>query len=116
MFETITYQTPNGQDVSGYLARAAGNSTKSIVVIQEWWGLNDQIRGVADRFAAAGFNALAPDLYNGRVTENADEEPTCPGHGLGTDRTVDSGPRCEQGPPLTHQARVGQIRASSYIR
>ena len=73
MFETITYQTPNGQDVSGYLARAAGNSTKSIVVIQEWWGLNDQIRGVADRFAAAGFNALAPDLYNGRVTENADE-------------------------------------------
>lgn len=73
MFETITYQTPNGQDVSGYFARAAGNSTKSIVVIQEWWGLNDQIRGVADRFAAAGFNALAPDLYNGRVTENADE-------------------------------------------
>jgi carboxymethylenebutenolidase len=43
------------------------------VVIQEWWGLNDQIRGVCDRFAAAGFNALAPDLYQGRVTTSPDE-------------------------------------------
>ena len=73
MIETITYQTPGGQDVSGYLARASGNSSKSVVVVQEWWGLNHQIRGVADCFSAAGFNALAPDLYNGRVTEDADE-------------------------------------------
>jgi carboxymethylenebutenolidase len=73
MVETITYKTPNGQNVSGYLAKPAESSTKNIVVIQEWWGLNDQIRGVADRFAAVGFNALAPDLYNGRVTTDADE-------------------------------------------
>ncbi len=42
-------------------------------MIQEWWGLNDQICGVADRFARAGYSALAPDLYQGRVTHNADE-------------------------------------------
>ena len=44
MGETVQYKTPNGGNVSGYLATAAG-STKHIVVIQEWWGLNPQIRG-----------------------------------------------------------------------
>src|SRR5580658_9435140 len=44
-----------------------------IVVIQEWWGLNGQICGVADRFARAGYNALAPDLYKGRLTAVPDE-------------------------------------------
>ena len=44
-----------------------------MVVIQEWWGLNDQICGVADRFARAGFNALAVDLFQGRVTQKPDE-------------------------------------------
>jgi carboxymethylenebutenolidase len=72
MGETVQYTTLNGGHVSGYLATAAG-STKHVVVIQEWWGLNDQIRGVCDRFAAAGFNALAPDLYKGRVTAEPDE-------------------------------------------
>src|SRR5262245_32684988 len=72
MGETVQYTTPNGGHVSGYLVTAAG-STKHVVVIQEWWGLNPQIRGVCDRFAAAGFNALAPDLYHGRVTTEPDE-------------------------------------------
>jgi carboxymethylenebutenolidase len=44
-----------------------------VVVIQEWWGLNEQICGIADRFAHAGFNALAPDLFQGRVTQKPDE-------------------------------------------
>jgi carboxymethylenebutenolidase len=44
-----------------------------VVVIQEWWGLNDQICGMADRFARAGYNALAPDLYKGRLTTEPDE-------------------------------------------
>ena len=72
MGETVQYTTPNGGNISGYLATATG-STKHVVVIQEWWGLNSQIRGVCDRFAAAGFNALAPDLYQGRVTTEPDE-------------------------------------------
>jgi carboxymethylenebutenolidase len=72
MGETVQYTTPDGGKVSGYQAKATG-SMKHVVVIQEWWGLNEQIRGVCDRFAAAGFNALAPDLYKGRVTESPDE-------------------------------------------
>ena len=51
----------------------AGGDRPAVVVIQEWWGLNDQICGVADRFARNGFNALAPDLYQGRVTQDPDE-------------------------------------------
>lgn len=73
MGETIRYTTPDGQSVSGYLARSSSGRGHAVVVIQEWWGLNDQIRGVADRFAAAGYDALAPDLYRGRVTEDPDE-------------------------------------------
>lgn len=72
MGEMMKFTTLDGSEVSGYLATAA-DSTRNVVVLQEWWGLNDQIRGVCDRFAAAGFNALAPDLYNGRVTEDPDE-------------------------------------------
>jgi len=72
MGEMIQYTIPNGGTVSGYLAQAPG-SAKYVVVIQEWWGLNEQIRGVCERFAAAGFSALAPDLYKGRVTSNPDE-------------------------------------------
>jgi carboxymethylenebutenolidase len=44
-----------------------------MVVIQEWWGLNDQIRGVADKLAAAGYRALVPDLYRGKVALEANE-------------------------------------------
>jgi len=72
MGEIIQYTIPHGGTVSGYLAQAPG-SAKYVVVIQEWWGLNEQIRGVCERFAAAGFSALAPDLYQGRVTSNPDE-------------------------------------------
>lgn len=72
MGESIQYTTPHGGTVSGYLAKAA-SGTKHVVVIQEWWGLNPQIRGVCDRFAAMGFHALAPDLYKGRVTTSPDE-------------------------------------------
>jgi len=45
----------------------------AIVVIQEWWGLNAQIRGVADRLAEAGYQALVPDLYRGKATVEAEE-------------------------------------------
>jgi carboxymethylenebutenolidase len=72
MGETVQFTTPSNAAVSGYLARATG-SNKHIIVLQEWWGLNSQIRGVCDRFAAAGFTALAPDLYKGRVTQSPDE-------------------------------------------
>lgn len=68
----IDFKRPDGSTCKGYLAEA-GKGKPGIVVIQEWWGLNDQIKRVADRFAAAGYNALAPDLYKGRVTQKPDE-------------------------------------------
>ncbi len=70
--QMIDFKRPDGQSVKGYLAEAA-NPVASLVVIQEWWGLNDQIRGVADRAAAAGFTALVPDLYRGKSTVEAEE-------------------------------------------
>lgn len=72
MGQMIQFARPDGGQCRGYLAEAGGEAP-SVVVIQEWWGLNDQICGVADRFARAGFNALAPDLFDGRVTQEPDE-------------------------------------------
>ena len=72
MGNMIDFARPDGGSTRGYLA-TAGADLPSMVVIQEWWGLNDQICGVADRFARAGYNALAPDLYEGRVTQEPDE-------------------------------------------
>ena len=72
MGKTIKFDRPDGGKTSGYLA-TAGTDKPGVIVIQEWWGLNDQICGVADRLARAGYNALAPDLYKGRVTQDPDE-------------------------------------------
>ena len=72
MGSNVNFQRPDGQTVQGYLAEAA-QPIGSVVVIQEWWGLNDQIRGVAERLAGAGFTALVPDLYRGKSTVEAEE-------------------------------------------
>jgi carboxymethylenebutenolidase len=72
MGSMIDFTRPDGSTCKGYLAEA-GKGKPGLVVLQEWWGLNDQIKRVADRFAAAGYNALAPDLYHGRVTQKPDE-------------------------------------------
>ena len=64
----IVYKRPDGQSVNGYLAEPSETrNAPGVVVIQEWWGLNDQIMGVADKLAAAGYRALVPDLYRGKV-------------------------------------------------
>ena len=74
MGKTVSYQRPDGASVNGYLAEGArGAAAPGVVVIQEWWGLNDQIRGVADKLAAAGYRALVPDLYRGKVALEANE-------------------------------------------
>jgi carboxymethylenebutenolidase len=56
----------NGATAGGYLAVPGSGSGPGVIVIQEWWGLVDHIKDVCDRFAAAGFVALAPDLYHGQ--------------------------------------------------
>jgi carboxymethylenebutenolidase len=69
---TIEFKRPDGGTSRAYLADA-GPGKPGIVLIQEWWGLNEQICAVADRCAAAGFTTLAPDLYRGRLASSADE-------------------------------------------
>ena len=73
MGSMVEYQRPDGKAVSGYLAEPAQANAPALVVIQEWWGLNAQICGVADRLAVAGFQALVPDLYRGQSTVEAEE-------------------------------------------
>jgi carboxymethylenebutenolidase len=63
----------NGRTCDGYLALPTGGSGPGLIVIQEWWGLVDHIKALADRFAAEGFVALAPDLYHGERTTSPDQ-------------------------------------------
>jgi carboxymethylenebutenolidase len=73
MGEMVSYRS-NGGTSEGYLALPAGGASgPAVVVIQEWWGLVPHITSVADRFAAAGFVALAPDLYHGVSTTEPDQ-------------------------------------------
>ena len=74
--ETVSFAA-NGSDCGGYLARLSdGVQRPGVVVIQEWWGVNDHIMDVARRFAGQGYVALAPDLYHGKVTVEPDEAGT----------------------------------------
>jgi carboxymethylenebutenolidase len=69
---TVISYPANGHTTSGYLALPSSGKGPGLLVIQEWWGLVDHIKSVADRFAAAGFVALAPDFYRGQVTASPD--------------------------------------------
>ncbi|MEI6406060.1 MAG: dienelactone hydrolase family protein [Actinomycetes bacterium] len=71
MGQSITFPS-NGDSCTGYLSLPAGGSGPALIVIQEWWGLVGHIKDVVDRFAQAGFVALAPDLYHGEIAEEPD--------------------------------------------
>jgi carboxymethylenebutenolidase len=62
----------NGGTTDGYLAAPASGKGPGVLVIQEWWGLVGHIKSVADRFAAEGFTALAPDMYHGQTANEPD--------------------------------------------
>ena len=67
----VTFAT-NGQLAQGYLALPSHGTGPGLVVLQEYWGLVDHIKNLCDRFAAAGFVALAPDLYHGEIAKSPD--------------------------------------------
>ncbi|GAB4218516.1 MAG: dienelactone hydrolase family protein [Rhodoferax sp.] len=74
MSTMIEFTRPDGQRATGFLAEPEGNAhAPGVVVIQEWWGLNAQIKGVAQRLANAGYRALVPDLYKGQAALEAQE-------------------------------------------
>jgi carboxymethylenebutenolidase len=69
--ETLSIKFKSGtEDVPGYMAKPKGEGPfAAVIVLQEWWGVDDHIKSVVDRFAAEGYVALAPDLYRGEVAK-----------------------------------------------
>jgi carboxymethylenebutenolidase len=70
--EMVTFAS-NGDIAPGYLAKPASGRGPGVVVMQEWWGLNENIKGIGDRLAAEGYTAIVPDLYHGKITAEPDE-------------------------------------------
>jgi len=70
--ETLSFDTANGP-TSAYIAIPETSNGKAVIVIQEWWGLNDHIKDIANRYAAEGFTAIAPDLYRGKIAADSTE-------------------------------------------
>jgi len=68
----LSFATAGG-DTTAYVARPDTDTTRAVVVVQEYWGLNDHIKDVANRYAAEGFIAIAPDLYRGQIAKTPDE-------------------------------------------
>jgi len=70
----VEYPGPDGETLSGYWARPQGEgSWPAVIVVQEWWGVNEHIMDVTRRIAAQGYVALAPDLYKGQIATEPDE-------------------------------------------
>jgi carboxymethylenebutenolidase len=70
----IQFKRPDGQLLEGYLVEPTGKAdAPGVVVIQEWWGLDEEVKTVADRLAKAGYRALVPDLYRGKLALEANE-------------------------------------------
>ncbi len=70
--ETIEFNTANGA-TTAYVALPDAETDKAVILIHEWWGLNDHIKDVANRYANEGFIAIAPDLFRGKVTSDPNE-------------------------------------------
>jgi carboxymethylenebutenolidase len=74
MGQTVTLDIGCGRTAMGYFAEAADSRAPGVVVIQEWWGVQSQIKSVCDRYACEGYTAIAPDLYGGKAIPYHDEE------------------------------------------
>lgn len=70
--ETFDFDAPKGGSTA-YVAKPAGEATKGVIIIQEYWGVNDNIKDIAGRYAKEGYLAVVPDLYRGQVTKDKNE-------------------------------------------
>lgn len=72
--ETLNFETPNGA-TTAFVARPAQSDAPNaaVILIHEWWGINDHIRDLAGRYASAGYTAIAPDLFRGQTASNTQE-------------------------------------------
>jgi carboxymethylenebutenolidase len=74
MTSRVTFTSKAGDETSGALALPAGEGkAPAVVVLQEYWGVNDHIKSLVERFAAEGFVAIAPDIYRGAIARTAPE-------------------------------------------
>ena len=70
--QEVEAKLADGRTVKAALATPQGQANGSILLVHEWWGLNDQIKSVASEFANQGYTALAVDLYHGKVADTGD--------------------------------------------
>jgi carboxymethylenebutenolidase len=74
--QMIGLKTPSGRDVAGAFGLPEKNPAGAVLMVHEWWGLNDQIKAVATELQKAGFIVLAADLYGGKVASNPNDAQT----------------------------------------
>ena len=70
--ETLNLNPANGA-TTAYVARPDGDASAVVILIQEWWGINDHIRDIAGRYANEGYICVAPDLYRGKLAKDSTE-------------------------------------------
>jgi carboxymethylenebutenolidase len=70
--ETLNLQTSHG-NTTAHVARPETDTAAAVILIHEWWGINDHIRDIAGRYANEGFLCVAPDLFRGKIATNTDE-------------------------------------------
>jgi carboxymethylenebutenolidase len=110
MRKIIEVRRPDGGSCPAYLSEPADARAPALVVLQEWWGLNDQIKGTADRFAAAGYRALVPDLYRGKLASDADEAS----HMMGALNFIDAAEQDVQGAVTYLRERSGRCGVTGF--
>ena len=71
--ETLNFVTANGASTAYVALPETSENTRAVILIHEWWGLNDHVKDIANRYADEGFVAIAPDLYRGRVATNPED-------------------------------------------
>lgn len=114
--ETLSFDTSHGA-TTAYVAMPDQPTNKAVLVIQEWWGLNDHIKDIAGRYAGEGFIAIAPDLYRGEVATNSDEASRMMHalqieDGLDTIRNCSEAARSKYG--LTHLGITGYCMGGTF--
>ena len=71
--ETLNIETPNGATTAHVALPAEEGANAAVILIQEWWGINDHIRDLAGRYAQEGYTCIAPDLYRGKLAHSTEE-------------------------------------------
>ena len=108
--ESLNLSTSNGA-TTAYVARPQDEVSAGVLLIQEWWGINDHVRDVAGRYARAGYLCVAPDLYRGRVTKDK-EEASALMHGLAIEDGMETIRKAIDGARETY--KVDQFAITGY--